>query len=120
MSELQKPEPAQIARKAVDIAADQQASDILLLDIRKLAAFADYFVILTAESLRQMGSVTEEITAQLKTMGAELHHREGQPASGWILLDYGDCVVHIFAPEQREYFRLEQLWAAAPPLIQIQ
>ena len=67
-----------------------------------------------------MSTVTEEITAQLKAIGASLHHREGQPASGWMLLDYGDVIVHIFAPEQRKYFRLEHLWAAAPPLIQIQ
>jgi ribosome-associated protein len=120
MSKTLMPNDVDLARKAVEVAAEQQASDVLLLDIRQLAAFADYFIILTAESVRQTNAVAEEITNVLKTMGAKLHHTEGKPSSGWMLLDYGDIVIHIFSPEQREYFRLEDLWTVAPPLIQIQ
>ena len=64
----------QVARRAVEIAADRQANNILLLDIRELTSFADYFVILTAESQRQMNSLTEELTADLKGLGAEAAH----------------------------------------------
>lgn len=120
MRETSQPNVVEIARKAVEVAAEQQASDVLLLDIRHLAAFADYFVILTAESVRQTNAVTEEITGVLKSLGAKLHHTEGKPSSGWMLLDYGDIIIHIFSPEHREYFHLESLWALAPPLIEIQ
>ena len=112
--------PVEVARRAVEIAADQQATDIRLLDIQGVASFADYFVISTAESMRQMNSLLEETTAGLSKLGTDLHHREGMAESGWILLDYGDVVIHIFAPAQREYFNLEGLCAAAVLLIQIQ
>lgn len=114
------PPPVEVARRAVEIAADQQAADIRLLDIRKLASFADYFVVLTAESGRQMNGIIEELASGLADLGAVPHHQEGAPASGWVLLDYSDVIIHIFAPEERQYFQLERLWAAAVPLIQIQ
>jgi ribosome-associated protein len=114
------PPPVEVARRAVEIAADQQAADIRLLDIRKLASFADYFVILTAESGRQMNGIMEELASGLAELGAKPHHQEGASASGWVLLDYSDVIIHIFAPAERQYFQLERLWAAAVPLIQIQ
>jgi ribosome-associated protein len=110
----------ELARKAVDIAADSQATDIRLLDMRELKAFADYFVILTAESNRQMASILEEMDAGLSGLGVDAHHHEGTPESGWVLLDYGDLIIHVFAPAQRDYFKLERLWAGAKTLIQIQ
>ena len=112
--------PQEVARKAVDIAADSQATDIRLLDMRAYRAFADYFVILTAESSRQMNSILEEMDAGLKGLGVDAHHHEGTPESGWVLLDYGDLIIHVFAPAQRKYFNLEGLWAGAKTLIQIQ
>ncbi len=113
-------ESLDIAHRAVDIAADQQAADIRLLDIKAFRAFAEYFVVLSAESARQMNTVLEEIEAGIGKLGAKAHHREGTAESGWVLLDYGDVLVHVFAPAQREYFDLEGLWGAARTLIQIQ
>ena len=113
-------ESVQVARKAVEIAAEKQATDIVLLDILGLTSFADYFVICTAESSRQLNALLEDVNLGLKDLGATLHHREGMVDSGWVLLDYGDVIIHIFAPEEREYYQLEQIWARGVPLIRIQ
>ena len=113
-------EPVQLARRTVEVVAEKQATDILLLDVTGIASFADYFVILSAGSSRQMDAVREDVVAALKEMGASLHHQEGVADSGWVLLDYGDVIVHIFATEEREYYQLERLWSGGTPLIRIQ
>ena len=113
-------EPIQLARRAVEIVAEKQANDVLLLDVTGVASFADYFVILSAGSSRQMNALREDVVSSLKEMGASLHHQEGVADSGWVLLDYGDVIVHIFAPEEREYYQLERLWWQGVPLIRIQ
>ena len=102
------------------MASDKQASDILMLDIRPVASFADYLVIMSAETVRQMNSLADDLRQTLKAEGAMLHHQEGTPASGWLLLDFFDFIVHIFAPEQREYYLLEQVWSQARPVVRIQ
>ena len=114
------PEPAAVARRVVDVALEKQASDILLLDVRGVASFCDYLVIMSAGSLRQMGSLAEELLADMKREGVGLHHQEGTPDSGWVLLDYADVVVHVFSAEQREFYRLEQVWRRAKPVVRIQ
>jgi ribosome-associated protein len=97
-----------------------QAEDILLLDIRNAASFADYFVIGTAGSERQLDAVLTEIDKRLgKEEKLRPMGREGEPASGWVLLDYGDVIVHLFAPEQRTYYDLEGLWATGVPVVRI-
>jgi ribosome-associated protein len=98
-----------------------QAEDILLLDISSAASFADFFVIANAGSDRQMNAILDEIDIQLrKGEKVSVTGREGQPASGWVLLDYGDVIVHLFSPEEREYYDLESLWATAVPVVRIQ
>ena len=104
----------------MEVASDRQASDILLLDLKPLDTFTDYFVFLSAETGRQMEALQEELTRDLKGSGGRLHHIEGNSQSGWILLDYGDVVIHIFAEEQRRYYRLEQLWSRAREVLRIQ
>ena len=113
-------EPAQLARKAVEAASEKQASDVVLLDMRKVCTFADYFVICSGDSHRQLEAICEEIDKELKKGGITLRRREGTTDSGWILMDFGDVVIHIFAVPQREYYRLEKLWSKATPLIRIQ
>ena len=113
-------EPLKIAQRAVEIASDKQASDIILLDIQSVATFADYFVLLSADSMRQINALVEDIALQLKTEGVNIGHKEGTPDGGWVLLDYGDVLIHIFSPEEREYYRLEELWKEAIPLVQVQ
>ncbi|MEO7665698.1 MAG: ribosome silencing factor [Dehalococcoidia bacterium] len=104
-----------------DILSDMQAEDILLLDISSAASFADFFVIASAGSDRQLGAILDEIDMQIRK-GEKLAAigREGEPASGWVLLDYGDVIVHLFSPEEREYYDLESLWATAVPVVRIQ
>lgn len=109
-----------MARRVVDAASDKQAVDIVLLDSRGICSFADYFVICSGESSRQIDAIYEEIAHSLKKEGILPHHREGTVASGWLLLDYGDVVVHIFAPAERDYYQLEQLWSQAEPVVRIQ
>jgi ribosome-associated protein len=113
-------ESLKIAQRAVEIASDKQASDIILLDIQSIASFADYFVLLSADNMRLINSLVEDIALQLKLEGVNIMHKEGTVESGWVLLDYGDVLIHVFSPEERDYYRLEELWKEATPLVQVQ
>ena len=95
---------------ALEASSDIQAESIRLLDVSEQCEFADYFVVLTVQSPRQMRAVVDEIESKLKILSLPLHHREGDNTSGWTLLDYGDLVVHVFGEEFREYYSLEDAW----------
>ena len=114
------PHPVELARQAVDIASDRQASDIVMLDIRGVCDFADYFVILTAESTRQLDSLAVEIEKPLGADGGTLHHREGNSQGGWLLLDFGDLIVHLFRREEREFYQIERAWSRGVETVRIQ
>ena len=111
---------AAAARRAVDVASDKQASDILLLDVRDVTTFADYMVIMSANTPRQINALAEDLTAAVKESGLALHHREGTPSSGWLLLDFADVIVHVFDQTQRDYYQLEQVWRTARTVVRIQ
>ncbi len=113
-------EGLEVAHKAVEAASNKQAMDIVLLDTRGVCSFADYFVICSGESERQIKTISEEIEHVLKKNGVTPHHREGTLDSGWLLLDFGDVIIHIFATEEREYYELDTLWNEAVPVIRIQ
>ena len=104
----------------MEAASDKQASNIVLLDVREACSFASYFVICSGESERQIRAIHEEIEQSLKKEGLLPLHREGALDSGWLLLDFGDVIIHIFAPAERDYYRLEELWAQAVPVVRIQ
>ena len=106
-----------LAHRAVDILSDRKALDIALLDISRTATFTDYFVIATAQSPLQFSALAEYLEKEFKPEGHDLRHREGSPASGWMLLDFGDIIVHIFSPDQRAYYRLEELWGRTSPVV---
>lgn len=110
----------EVARKAVEAATDKQASEIVLLDTRAVSTFADYFVICTGESERQIKAILDEVEQTLKKEGVLPSHAEGTVDSGWLLLDYGEVIVHIFGKEEREYYQLDELWSAASPVLKIQ
>ena len=95
---------------AMDAAEELQASSIMLLDLRMYRTFTDYFIILTTDSTRQMRAVSESIRGTLKSQGTTLYSREGDHNSGWAVLDYGYMVIHLFSPEDREYFDLRGAW----------
>ena len=110
-----------LAQRIVDIAADRQASDILLLDLRAISPIADYFVICSGNSERQVEALEREIVDQLRNHEhVRPRQREGSAASGWVLLDYGDVVVHVFSASEREFYHLEDLWSAAPTVVRVQ
>ncbi len=105
----------------MDLASDKQASDILLLDIRGVSLIADYFVICSAGSERQTTAILKELDETLlEEFRRKPLHRDGTADSGWVLLDYGDVIVHIFSPARRAYYNLEQLWGSATPVVRLQ
>ncbi len=109
-----------LAREIVDVAVDKKASDVTLMEIGKVTTLADYFVIATGNSDRQIGAIASGIRDRMKEAGVRLFQQEGQPGEGWVLLDYGQIVVHVFAEEQRQYYDLERRWSEAPTLLRIQ
>ena len=108
------------ARRAVEAASDKQAVDIELLDTRGVCSFADYFVICSGESDRHISTLYDEIEHVLKQAGVRPHHHEGNLDSGWMVIDFGDVIVHIFSPLEREYYQLDKLWDEATPVVRIQ
>ena len=92
----------------------------MLLDSRAVCNFADYFVMCTGDTERQIRAVYDEIEHILKKEGILPHHHEGTVDSGWLLLDYGDVIVHIFAPFEREHYQLDKFWSKANLVLHIQ
>ncbi len=92
-----------------------------MLDIRPISLIADYFVVCSAASERQINAVVRDLDdAVRKEHGVRPLRIEGDASSGWVLVDYGDVVVHIFGAEQRDFYKLEELWSAAVPLVRMQ
>ena len=95
---------------AVNAADDKKASDVVILDITKIASFANYFLLCTGDSSRQMQAIADEVEKRLREAGIRPSHVEGYQNSEWILMDYADLVVHIFSKNARSYYDLERLW----------
>ncbi len=109
--------PAQrVARLCAQIADDKKATDILVLEVREIFSIADYFVICTCNSKPHTRAVADEIEKQLKEEGYSHLGTEGRDDASWILLDFGDVIMHVFLPETRDYYLLEMLWGDAPRL----
>lgn len=109
--------PERIATAIAELAADRKALDIVALDLRGMIGYADYFLVCTGRTDRQCKAIHDAIHLGMKSEYGLLPRRvEGLSEARWILMDYLDVVVHIFTPETREYYRLEQLWGQAPAL----
>jgi ribosome-associated protein len=104
----------------VDAIAERLGSDIVLLDMQEVSLLADYFVLCNAESTPQFKAILDEVEKQARAAGGRRLHLEGEAASGWVLLDYGSVVVHLFEPELRTYYNLEELWKEARLVVRIQ
>jgi ribosome-associated protein len=109
-----------MARKVVDLASDKKAADIVLIGIGALTTLADYLVICSGGSERQLGAIADGITAALKEEDILAIGREGGPGSHWVLIDLGAVIVHVFAPPERDFYQLEKLWSDAPTLLRVQ
>lgn len=106
-------EAEKIALEAAKLADDKKARDIVILDISELSVVTDYFVIASANSSTQVKAVADNIEEKLKEAGINVLRREGIREGRWVLLDYGDVVVHVFQDEERDYYNLERLWGDA-------
>lgn len=104
------------ARACARIADDNRAKDILVLDLRQTTPLVDFFVIVTATARRQSNAIASEIDQAMKKQGEAKLGLEGSEEGRWILIDYGDFVVHIFSPEFRAFYALEDIWGDAPQL----
>ena len=109
--------PEELAHAIVELAADRKAVDIVQLDLRGMIGYTDYFVVCSGRTERQTKAIHDAIYEGLKSAYGRLSERvEGLPGARWILMDYLDVVVHVFVPDTRDYYRLEQLWGEAPVL----
>ncbi len=103
----------------MDIASDKKGSDIVLLRTAELTTMADYFVIASGRSDRQVQALGQAIVDELRDDGIRPLGVEGQSSARWVLIDYGSVIVHLFAPEEREYYGLERLWSQAAQVVRI-
>ena len=107
-------ESKNLAFKISELIFEKKGYDVKILDLSKVASFADYFVLCTADSDTQVKAISDEVERKLREEGVNSWHREGYESLSWVLLDYVDVVVHIFKKDARQYYNLEKLWGDAP------
>ena len=112
-------DPGDLAHRIVDVASDKKASDIVLLRTAEITTMADYFVIASGRSDRQVQALSQAIVDELRDEGIKPIGVEGLRSARWVLLDYGSVIVHLFAPEEREYYGLERLWSTATQVVRL-
>jgi ribosome-associated protein len=110
----------ELALRIADILVETPASDTVVLDIRGLSTFSDFFVICSGENERQLRAIAEKVQEELREEGIRPRRVEGTPRSGWMVLDFNDAIVHVFDNELRDFYKMERLWAEAPRLLAIQ
>ena len=103
------------ARRIADLAQEKLARDVVILDMRPVCSYTDYFVVCTGNNPRQAKAIYDEVREKMKRKGASVpRHVHGERDASWILADYLDVVLHVFTPEARAYYRLEELWGDVP------
>lgn len=112
-----KPTAEEVALIAAKAADDKRGADIVVLDLRGISIMTDYFVIVDGDTEVQVRAIAEGIQKELEERGVPAMRREGWEDARWVLLDYGDTVIHVFRTEDREYYDLERLWGDAPRLV---
>lgn len=109
-----------LAHRIVDVASEKKASDIVLLNVAELTTMADFFVICSGASERQVQAVAEALIAAGEAAGRAPLGVEGLRTARWVLVDFGDVIAHVFTPDERSYYRLERLWGDAPIVVALQ
>lgn len=109
-----------MARTIVGSLEDKKGEDILLLDIKNIASFTDYFVLCTGTSDRMLDALAESTLETVRKRHRKAGRRQGEAHEGWVVVDYGDVVVHLFSPDQRDYYDLEDLWQDGKVLLRVQ
>jgi len=109
----------EITRTIIDALDEKKGENTLLLDIHEIASFTDYFVICSGTSDRMLDGLAEGVMRKVREVH-QLHGRaEGRASGGWVIVDFGDIVVHLFSPDQREYYNLEELWSQGKILVSL-
>ncbi len=103
----------ELAHKITNLIFNKKGYDVKILDLKSLTAFADYFVICSADSDTQVKAIADEVDKELRDEGVKYWHKEGYQALNWVLIDYVDVIVHIFKKDVREFYKLEKLWGDA-------
>ena len=109
-----------LARRIVELAEDKKAADIVLLDLTGLTTVADYFVIASGGSERQLDAIADGVISGMRDEKVHAFGREGTAASHWVLIDFGYVIVHVFTPPERDYYQLERHWAEAKTILRLQ
>jgi len=112
-------DPGELAHRIVDVASDKKAVDIVMLRTAEVTTLADYFVIASGRSDRQVQALSKAIVDALRDEGIKPLGIEGKGGARWVLVDYGSVIVHLFAPEEREYYGLERLWSKAAQVVRV-
>ena len=112
-------DPGELAHRIVNVASDKKATDIVLLRTAEITTMADYFVIASGRSETQVQALSKAIVDELRDEGIKPIGVEGLSSARWVLLDYGSVIVHLFAPEEREYYGLERLWSSATQVVRL-
>lgn len=114
-------ESLELANLLIDSIMEKKGSEIILLDLRDQTVFADYFLICCGENERQLRAIAENVAFTAKENGRQMVNAiEGNAETGWVLVDFGDLIIHIFASEQRDYYDLEGLWHEARVVLSMQ
>jgi ribosome-associated protein len=109
-----------MAREIVNALEDKKGEDIVLLDLKELDIFTDYFVLCTGTSDRMLNALADGVVEDINKRHKRKGRKEGLARDGWLIVDYGDVVVHLFSPDQREYYSLEELWGEGKVLLRLQ
>ena len=110
------PPARRTAQRAARAALDKKAADLTVLDMQRVSSVTDYFLVCSGKSTTHVRTITDAIRQELKADGIRPLHAEGRAESGWVLLDYGDVLVHVFLEDTRAYYALERLWGDAPSI----
>ncbi len=109
-----------LARDIVRVLEDKKGEDIVLLDIKDIVSFTEYFVLCTGSSARMLEALADGLDENIRKQYQKKGRREGEARDGWLVVDYGEIVVHLFSPDQREYYQLEELWEEGKVLLRMQ
>jgi len=109
-----------MARNIVNALEDKKGEDILLLDLKGIASFTDYFIICNGTTDRMLNALADTLLKDMRKAFKKKGRKEGEARDGLLIVDYGDLIVHLFSPDQREYYRLEELWNEGKVLLRLQ
>lgn len=110
----------ELAHTIVNALEEKKGEDILLMDLQNVVSFTDYFVLCNGTTDRMLDALASAAIEKVKEVHGRKGRKEGLPEAGWLVVDFGDVIVHLFAPEQREYYKLEELWHEGKVLLRLQ